>query len=292
MKLKAKDVLAKLETAIGVTGRPVRLLDAITLTLQENYSLLEIQAIEHAELLEEQIRDLIVKEEGKSTYPKLTVVSSAEHLVAGYLFVSSSDSPDIATAKRGRLNVNALLQEMRMLSFKDFERFGACVLKELGAKQVRVTSHSDDQGIDFYGVLSLGQNSFLPSPFGQLAHDVRLLFAGQAKHYPTRPIGPELVRELVGSISLARYKVFTISKDSKDLFEEGIELLPFNPLVAMFFTTGRFTSGALDLAKQSGVIARSGEELALFLADRNIGMYEDNGEIKFDANKFHNWLST
>jgi hypothetical protein len=97
------------------------------------------------------------------------------------------------------------------------------------------------------------------------------------------------MRELVGSISLARYKVFTITED---LFEEGIELLPFNPLVTMFFTTGRFTSGALDLAKKSGVIARSGEELALFLADRNIGMYEDNGEVKFDKNKFHNWLST
>jgi hypothetical protein len=289
MKLRAKDVLNKLEIDIGISGRPVRLRDAITYTLQESFGFPEIQATENAELLEAQIRELILKEEGKIASPKLTIVASAEHLVSGYLFVNSSDSFDVAAAKRGRLNVNILLQEIRNLTFPEFERFGACVLKELGAKQVRVTSRSADQGIDFYGVLSLGQNSFLPSPFGQLAHDVRLLFAGQAKHYPIRPIGPELMRELVGSISLARHKVFTISED---LFEEGIELLPFNPLVAMFFTTGRFTNGALDLAKQSGVIAKSGEELAVFLADRNVGMYDDHGEVKFDKAKFHKWLST
>lgn len=286
--MKSKDIVTQLETNIGISGSPIRLIDAITQALQQ-LGLPEIQAVEEAELLEESVRDLISEEEEVTPLPKLTIITSAENFVSGYCYVNSSDSPEIAAAKRSRLNTNPLLQEIRSLTFKEFELFGACVLKELGAKQVRVTSHSDDQGIDFYGVLSLGQNSFLPSPFGQLAHDVRLLFAGQAKHYPTRPIGPELMRELVGSISLARYKVFTISED---LFEEGIELLPFNPLVAMFFTTGRFTSGALDLAKRSGVIAKSGEELAVFLADKNIGMYNDNGEMKFDKNQFHNWLTT
>src|SRR6266498_1936695 len=110
MKLRAKDVLNKLETDIGIVGRPIRLRDAITHTLQESFGLLEIQAIENAELLEAQIRDLIAKEEGKSPNPKLTIVASAEHLVAGYLFVTSSDSTDVAAAKRGRLNVDALIR--------------------------------------------------------------------------------------------------------------------------------------------------------------------------------------
>lgn len=285
--MKAKDVVTQLEVTIGIVGSPVRLIDAIAHALQD-LGLPEIQAVEKAELLEESVRDLIAEEEEVSPLPKLAIITYAEHFVSGYCYVNSSDSPEIAAAKSSRLNTNPLLQEIRNLTFQEFELFGACVLKELGAKLVKVTPHSDDQGIDFYGVFSLGQNFLLPTPFGQLAHDVRVLFAGQAKHYPTNPIGPELIRELVGSISLARYKVFTTSDE---IFDD-LKLLPFNPLVAMFFTTGRFTSGALELAQKSGVIARAGEQLAVFLADRGIGMYNDKGTMKFDKDKFHKWLST
>ena len=288
MKPKAKDVVSKLEVAIGLAGSPIRLRDAIERVLQESFDMLEIQAIESAELLEESVKRLIAEQEASIPSPKLSIVSKAEHLIAGYCYIYPSDSVGVVTAKRGRLNIEPLVQEIKSLTFQEFEKFGACVLRELGAKKVKVTPHSDDQGIDFYGTLSLGQNSFLPSPFGQLAHDVMLMFAGQAKHYPTKPIGPELLRELVGAVSLARYKVFTIGED---LFEDDIKLLPLNPLVTMFFTTGRFTSGAWELAQKSGIIARSGEQLAIFLADKNVGMYDDGGKTKFDKTRFHDWLS-
>ena len=284
--MKPKDVLTKLEVVIGVTGNPVRLRSAIELVLQDCFELPSIQAVEKAEFLEEAIRDLIAKEEETAPYPKLTLVSSAEHMVAGYCYPNPSDSADVTAAKRSRLNIDPLLLEIRALTFDEFELFGACVLRELGAKRTKVTPHSEDQGIDFYGILSLGQNSFLPPPFGRLAHDVRLRFAGQAKHYPSNAIGPEMIRELVGAISLARHKIFT----TDDEIFDDLELLPFNPLVAMFFTTGRFTSGALDLAKKSGIIAKSGEELAVFLADKSVGMYDDNGITKFDRARFRDWL--
>ena len=156
----------------------------------------------------------------------------------------------------------------------------------MGAKTVRVTPHSDDQGIDFYGLLSLGENSDLPAPFGKLAHDVTLRFAGQAKHYPNTAIGPDFIRELIGSISLARHKVFTTDYD---LFDD-LQLLPFNPLVSMFFTTGRFTTGALELAEKAGIIARSGEQLAVFLADKGVGMEEVDGSLMFRSKRFFDWL--
>src|SRR5574341_1224303 len=285
--MKAKDLIGKLEGVIGIADAPIRLRTAIERVLLESYALAPIQALEKAEEFEDAVRNLIAEEEETNPYPKLTVVSSAEHLVAGYCYVNPSDIVQVATAKRSRLNIDPLLLEIRNLTFQEFEQFGACVLKELGATLVRVTAHSDDQGIDFYGILSLGRNSFLPFPFGQLAHDVKLRFAGQAKHYPTRPVGPEMIRELVGSISLARHKVFTTNDDMFD----DLEVLPFNPLVAMFFTTGRFTSGALELAEKSGVIAKSGEQLAVFLADRGVGMYDDKGTVKFDRDRFRDWLT-
>ncbi len=284
--MKPKDVLTVLEMTIGVTGAPRRLRNVLESVLQESFSLLPLQAVEEAELLEGPIRDLIAEEEETEPYPKLTLISTSEHIVAGYCYPNPSDSAEVAAAKRSRLNIDPLLQEIRNLTFQEFEMFGACVLRELGASHTRVTPHSKDQGIDFYGILSLGQNSFLPPPFAQLAHDVRLRFAGQAKHYPTKPIEPEMIRELVGAISLARHKVFT----TDDEIFDDLELLPFNPLVAMFFTTGKFTKGSLDLAAKSGVIAKSGEELAVFLADKRIGMRETEGKVVFDKALFRSWL--
>ena len=111
-------------------------------------------------------------------------------------------------------------------------------------------------------------------------------FVGQAKHYPHRPIGPDKVRELAGAISLARYKIFT--KDPEAF--SRLRLHPFNPIVLFLFTTGRFTRGAKQIASQAGIIARSVEQTALFLADSGVGVYESQDGVDFDEGKFQAWL--
>ncbi len=121
-----------------------------------------------------------------------------------------------------------------------------------------------------------------PPAICQLAHNIQLLFAGQAKHYPDNPIGPATVREMIGAISLARYRVYSSEPD----FFEAFKLLPYNPLIALLFTTGRFTSGAMEIAASAGVIARSGEQLAVFLADRNVGMVANEGVTTFVPERF------
>ena len=127
----------------------------------------------------------------------------------------------------------------------------------------------------------------IPSPFLKLAHDVVVLFAGQAKHYPDSSIGPEVVRELVGAVSLARTRTF--SRTDLDIFEH-LNLKPFSPLVTLLFTTGKITKGAAELAEQAGVIVRSGEQLAVFLADKGVGIIGCPIGA-FNAQAFHNWLN-
>lgn len=181
--------------------------------------------------------------------------------VAGSSFVLRLDSGAVAQAKRNRLNADLLLRTIRELGFSDFEKFGAAVLRTLGATIATVTPHAGDQGIDFYGELSVGALLGRPTAFFNIAHDTRLLFAGQAKHYPNRSIGPDTVRELVGALSLARTKTF--SKVNFELFE-GMELRPFSPVLCLLFTTGELTSGAVQLAERAGIVARSGRQLAVF----------------------------
>jgi Restriction endonuclease len=284
--MKTRDVVEKLEQTIGFTGSPRLLKDAIEYELVTTFALPAIEAAEVAEEKEDEVRDLIMENEANLANPILTIRTASIQFVEGTCYASPGDSPAIAAAKRQRLHIDKLLDQIHALTFHEFEIFGGCVLRELGASTVTVTPHAGDQGIDFYGLLSLGQNSLLPQPFGRLAHDVQLRFAGQAKHYPTDPIRPEMLRELIGSVSLARYKVYTTSDD---LFED-FKLLPFNPLVSMFFRTGRFSSGALDLAEKAGIIARSGEQLAVFLADKGVGMSKKRGKAAFNSKDFREWL--
>lgn len=163
------------------------------------------------------------------------------------------------------------------------------MLVEIGASFATITPHSNDQGIDFYGRLSLGQFQDTPTPFLKLAHDVVLLFVGQAKHYPNRALGPDVVRELIGAVSLARTKTF--SKDDTNFFPE-LDLKPFSPLVTLLLTTGTITTGATQLAESAGIIARSGLQISVFLADKGVGTVTVEGETNFDKQRFFDWLDS
>ena len=190
--MKPKEVIQRLEQVIGITGSPRRLREAIETELRDHFGLPSIQAAEKAEQMEEPVRQFItrsrMRSEESGSYAILSLSIVSDQIVLGSCCIESADVPEVAAAKRRRLHMEPLLNQIRSLTFHQFEMFGACVLKELGAKVVKVTSHSDDQGIDFYGLLSLGQHSDLPAPFSKLAHDVTLRFAGQAKHYPNNPI--------------------------------------------------------------------------------------------------------
>jgi hypothetical protein len=292
MILRADAIVERLELVIGVDGQPQRLRNVIEEQLIQHFRLPAIQAAEKAETFENAVSRLILRryDQGvaEGIISPLTLLGSSQDVVAGSCKALPGDPPAVAQAKANRLQSKPLLSAMQGLSFRDFELFGARVLAELGAQKVKVTPHAGDQGIDFFGVLNLGRLQQAPPAFFQLAHDVEIRFAGQAKHYPQRSIGPNIIRELVGAVSLARTKTF--SADRIDLFEE-LNLRPLSPLLSLLFTTGTLASGAIHLAREAGIVARSGVQLAVFLADRGVGMVPSAAGALFDVNAFTEWLN-
>lgn len=286
-----KRILDRLEVALGPTAVPARLVTVIEVELVSHFGLETIRAAERAEAVRDAVVKLIgsrnVDADQKGISAILAVVGSTADYVVGVCHVMPGDDPLVAAAKAGRLHHAALLAKIRKLTFSEFEAFGKRVLGELGATNARVTPHGGDQGIDFFGEFSLGQLHLLPEPFLKLAHDVRLLFAGQAKHYPNGTIGPNIVRELVGAVSLARTKTF--STDGIDIFQD-LEIRPFSPVVAMLFTTGDISTGAYRLAANAGIVAKNGDQLAAFLADRGVGMTKGLPPSQFDEALFDAWL--
>lgn len=289
--MKPRDILTRLEDVIGAAGAPRRLRDVIEHELRGHFGFLEIQAAETAERFELRVAELIIEKQNtadsQGTFATLSIIGSSGNVVVGSCREAPGDGAAVLTAKLNRLHAEPLLATMKTLSFADFERFGASVLRELGAQSVSVTAHSNDQGIDFFGVLNLGGLQNFPTQFFRLTHDVELRFAGQAKHYPTRSVGTATVRELIGSISLARSGTFSSDTTAFD----SLRLKPFNPLLPLLFTTGTITAGAEKLASNAGIIARGGVQLAVFLADRGVGMVEAaDGTRAFDQGRFQQWL--
>ena len=287
-----KALVVRLEQVIGMDGSPRRLRSAIESELADYFGLPSIQASERAELVESAVARLIARRladsERMGTTPILSLLGTSSDIVAGFCYVLPEDEPYLSTIKQQRVYAGPLLAAIRGLSFEEFEKFGSRILSEMGARFSCVTPHSGDQGIDFYGQLSMGQLHGIPAPFLKLTHSVVILFAGQAKHYPTNPVGPEVVRELIGAVSLARTKTF--SKPEIDIFRD-LNLKPFSPLVTLLFSTGDFTRGAIELADSAGVVTQSGEQLSVFLADKGIGIVVKDGFPAFDRQVFIEWLN-
>lgn len=289
--MKPKEIFDYLETHLGLNASPVRLKNAIESALVSGFGVPLIKAAELAESREKRVGDLINKKqiecENNGTIFTLCLVGVAADAVAGSCHILASDSPEIVQAKTHRLNTNPLLARIKALTFQEFEVFGSKLLRELGAKKAHVTPQSNDQGIDFYGIVSFGELNGSPSSFFKLFHEVEIRFVGQAKHYPNRSIGTATVRELVGSVDLARFKTYSIDTDPF----ENINLKPFSPLVTLLITSGTFTSGAIDLASRAGILAKDGEQLATFLADKGVGMIATPTGSSFDLATFDSWLS-
>ncbi|MBX3740106.1 MAG: restriction endonuclease [Akkermansiaceae bacterium] len=285
------DLLERVECVIGLQGHPRTLRQVLEAEMLGYFGLLPIHAAEQAEAFEKRIQQRIVEKqremESTGVIPVVVLHHANNRRVVGSCWIDPDDDESVVAAKQGRAWAGQILEALRQLTPEEFEKFGSRILKELGAEQVRVTRRSGDNGVDFYGYLSLGGVMMHPPAICQLAHNIQLLFAGQAKHYPNSAIGPSTIREMIGAIALARFSVYS---SDPDFFEE-FKLLPYNPLLALVFTTGRFTKGALEIANAAGVIARSGIQLAIFLADRNVGIVKEGGIATFVPERFTDWLN-
>lgn len=215
----------------------------------------------------------------------LEICGSFRSRVGGSGKPHPSDDEKVQLAKRGRRNVAQILESMRALSAGEFEAFGSALVKSLGASVSAKTQQTGDQGIDFVGVARLGDLLEHPKSIFRLAHDMQIDFIGQAKHYPNRTIQPATVRELVGSLELARSRHFS---SDKFRFIEDLSLRSFSPVFAILITTGKVSAGAREVADKSGIVIRSGEQVATYLADLGVGI--DQATDAFSHKLFMGWV--
>ena len=208
--------------------------------------------------------------------------SSSNYMVEGASFIEPRDSPDVIAAKKRRAQRESYQQALGKLSPQDFEQLCKRVLDELGVEKARVTPYSKDEGIDFYGVLRLEKHIFPHDSYPSVQKQLRVWMVGQAKHCLHSKVSTPNIRELVGSVELAKGHAFSSRSDKYP----DLTVKPCAPVFCLFFTTGAISLDGWKLLAASGVVGMDGEMLAAFLADRRVA----NTTGGFDEDVFSAWL--
>ncbi|WP_179251258.1 restriction endonuclease [Enemella evansiae] len=219
--------------------------------------------------------------ESEGTAWRVELYGSGEEWIRGASFADMSLEASVQKVRANRAHVSEVKAELVSLDPSEFERGCTTILKALGCDEPHTSPIRDDGGIDFYGQLKLKGRLDAGLPLGGVDARANVWLLGQAKHYPTRPIQTAALRELVGSVELARTggAIHTW---------EGLTLNPFDASLMLMFSTGHFTSGSRTLLAQTGILAMNGEQLATFLCDVGLGF--DSADNSFDATEFRRRL--
>jgi hypothetical protein len=217
--------------------------------------------------------------------PRYAFNSSSGYMIQGACFVEPLDSPQVRAQKLNRRHWQDYHEALRQLDPRQFEVLCAKVLGLLGVPDPRLTPYQKDQGIDFYGRLSVGDLVGHGAVFPTFETKLVVWLIGQAKHFLHSQVATPDIRELVGSATLGRVRAFV----HRDAFPD-MSIRVCDPVVMLFFTTGQISSDGWSLCNVSGVAAMDGEMLAAFLADKGIGIHTDEGVGRFDLDVFNRWL--
>ena len=214
---------------------------------------------------------------------RLCFNSSANDHIQGSCYCEPTDPAETRTFKGRRALTQAYVDAIARLEPHAFENLCAKTLTLLGVTSPKTTRQSGDQGIDFYGAVD-AQSMFYPKDlYPTIQKQLTLWVVGQAKHYLELQSGTAEIRELVGSLELARAKAF--GSCTPDL--DALNLRLVDPIFLIFISSGYISRNAWHLLKNSGVLAMDGDMLAAFLADRGIAIDAGN----FSSTRFEAWIN-
>lgn len=213
--------------------------------------------------------------------------TSSEYMIQGAAFVEDGvDSEVVREIKRRYSFIGEYSAAIVSITATQFEWLCRGILTELGVLDAKVTPHSRDEGIDFYGRLKLENllNGEVVLPGIEARLNVWMI--GQAKHYQAQQVATPDIRELVGAVTLARAKAFGSSSQTK---YADLDIAACDPVFFLFFTTGQISSDGWRLLEASGVIGMDGGMVAAFLARRQIAL---NADGEFEGALLTEWIES
>ena len=277
-----------LQNYIKLEAKPRKLFEVLQDMIEVDNELDKLAAADLAEKwmnrFETRVGHMLRIAEDEGSFLPFAFNSASKEFIQGACFVEGTDTAKITAEKQARAQQESYLQFYQELCPNDFEKLCGKVIGLLKVDEPKVTRSSADQGVDFFGQLPFGTLLNPKEVQAGAEKQLTVWIVGQAKHYLKTTVSTKDIRELVGSVVLARSKTFAGAVDPL----EGLDLRVCDPVVFFFITTGRFTRDSRELLKRSGVVAMDGLQLSVFLADNLVAQEAD--ELTVDA--IADWLKT
>lgn len=174
----------------------------------EGWGSLDSEVQEKAEAWEKRFVENLRRSEGalnaRGGHCGFTFNSSDNELLQGACYLEGNESDVVREAKRRRLAHGELLAALQQLTPAQFEDACRGMLVAMGVADAQVTRRAADNGIDFFGRLSLDAELRRAVGLPGVYTTLRPWMVGQAKHYIKGQAATPDLRELVGSVQLAR----------------------------------------------------------------------------------------
>ena len=133
--------------------------------------------------------------------------------IQGACFIAKTDHPDIVDEKKNRRRSTSYFDSFVKLTDTEFEYLCGRILYLLKVEKPFVSKVSSDQGIDFFGRVPYGSIIKPTSLVSGAEIQLKIWLVGQAKNYRKSQVSTKEIRELVGSVSLAKSKTYAGSID-------------------------------------------------------------------------------
>lgn len=290
IRVRADTITEMIEESISANSPPTKIRDIILECLREkNPTASPDELSEAAERSQPKIVDFITRKQiefnsdGFGYFFHVEIDEVTREYIYGACFVRPSDDQKTRESKERRAKAASISDLVRSISPQMFEKFCFRILEFIGVQNPVVTNSSNDQGIDFFGDWRL--ETFLKAsalPAGVEAQ-FRTWIVGQAKKYDKTTVSTSEIRELVGSVALAKAQAFSSDVDKL----RSLKIRACDPVFYMFVTTGRITSGVKKLLSDAGVLFLDCDLIGVFLADRATGAdLWHLGEVEFNS-----WLN-
>lgn len=155
-------------------------------------------------------------------------------------------------------NDNEIPQHIRNSTPDEFERISSLFFKKiLNTSHIEIRKGSHDDGIDFYGEYECDDNTVSVIDF--MKHN--MWYVGQVKKYAMDyPIGTLLIRELVGTVELAKRGIWSTNSGYTE-----IKIKEYSGVIPVFVTSSYYSLGADNVAKKFNIKLLDDIDLAFWM---------------------------
>ena len=198
-------------------------------------------------------KSLLEEDEAKGLYP-LAIIKDNEYKKFAWFF--SQNNHRLPDRKFHLLKARSfILQEIDKLSNREYEALGCFISELLGAQHVLLTPPGNEAGIDFISAIQFSKDAHF---FFGINGPIRII--AQCKKYKSS-VKVNSIKEFNQTL----LDVFSVSGKIKRIIPDWFRKQK-GPIIGWFISHSGFQSGAMDRAKNYGIIASDSRTLAEIIA--------------------------